>query len=1027
MTEDTLREGGIKLINIIRKEFPQLFFVVLSFVLMVVVSYYFVSEIVQNQIFANSQEGLNAAEATIRSDLREAEVTLLHTGLLVEDGVNQGKPLDEIQSYLTLITTALNSEGTRVPGFLDVYGYIHYNFISGLNLTSPKLFIPQYRYWYSGDSDIGFTSPFLEKETGSTVISLTRNLKNDRGEQYGSVTLDLDFTLLADYIKSLNFAGGGYGILADENFNIIVHPLEQYIDQSLEDINPGYAKMAQELRENPGTISTLRLSDNGNGQVMLISKQMYNGWFLGIACPVSRYYGNVNSMALTLSGLGIIFMIILNFILIQLSLSKARSDEENMEKSSFLARMSHEIRTPMNSILGMAELIQRKAVSSEIKEYIEIIQNSGNTLLTIINDILDFSKIESQRLQLQNHNYYIASVINDMVNMIRPRVAEKSLDFLVNVDSSIPIQLYGDDMRLRQILTNLLSNAVKYTRRGFISLDIWMERINEKTIRLVCAVQDSGIGIKVEDQQKLFKEFSRIEAKANQGIQGTGLGLVISQALCCAMGGDITLTSEYHKGSVFKASIIQEFDKNTPIAQVNSRETKQVLFYDWRPHYVDSMTNMFKSLGVTAVCSEGFQEFIKDLENGDYNYSFISSKYAMDCIHVLGKRTVPLQLVIMVEPGETSVYRDITSILMPVYSITMANVLNDVFEGVQFADSNLKIHFTSPSSKILIVDDISTNLRVAKELMAPYEMNVHTALSGPEALGLIKNNYYDLVFMDHMMPGMDGLEATALIRGLDSEDDYYSKLPIIALTANVLSDQQEMFLENGIDDFLAKPIDVQKLNDILEKWLPAEKLIKSSQAVSDTKSAEEEPLVIPGVDVELGLRNSGSTRAVFLNILTDFCKDVETRLIQISDALDRKDTGLYITLVHAIKGAARSIGAVEVGEKAAWLENEAPTAAPEIIREKTEELDDELRNLIIYIRSVAAEADNGADLMDISVLRLEALKTALEEMDIEAVNRMLLAYASLSLDAKTKNIMSEVEQYILMFEFEKAIEKINEL
>jgi CheY-like chemotaxis protein len=359
----------------------------------------------------------------------------------------------------------------------------------------------------------------------------------------------------------------------------------------------------------------------------------------------------------------------------------------------------------------------------------------------------------------------------------------------------------------------------------------------------------------------------------------------------------------------------------------------------------------------------------------------------------------------------------------------MANILNEVADGVMLPKAKLGIQFTAPHAKILIVDDISTNLRVAKELMAPYNMNVHTCTSGSEALELLKTNYYDIVFMDHMMPGMDGIETTALIRCQESESGYYQSLPIIALTANVLADQRDMFLAKGINDFLAKPIDLRKLNEILEKWLPKEK--RKDLSLPQVKKTPEktEIFTIPGVDVTVGLRNSGSTNAVYLNILEDFCKDAEARLAQISETLANNDIKLYVTLVHALKGAARSIGAVETGEKASWLEKAGAAGDHAAILNKTSDFQDTVRALINNIRAamIQYDAEDKREKSDRSSLQLDALKTALAEMDIEAVNRMLLEYAKLPLDVETKNIISEVEQYILMFEYEKATEKIDEL
>jgi len=719
----------------------------------------------------------------------------------------------------------------------------------------------------------------------------------------------------------------------------------------------------------------------------------------------------------------------LSFILIRLSLLKARSDEENLEKSTFLARMSHEIRTPMNSILGMAELIQRKSVSGEIREYIEIMNQSGNNLLAIINDILDFSKIESGRLQIQNRHYSIASVINDLVNMMRPRVAEKSLSFIVNLENTIPAQLYGDDMRLRQILTNLLSNAIKYTQEGYISLDVGMEKIDDTSLKLICAVRDTGVGIRPEDKDRLFNEFARIDDIANRGIEGTGLGLVITKALCKAMGGDVLVFSQYGKGSVFWAMITQEFENEEPVAQVNNPDMKQALFYDWRPEYIKSISYTLKSLGVKYKCSSELQEFIKDLEYGSFDYAFISSKFALDCIDIPAMRDKPLQLAIMVEPGEISAFREVTSILLPVYSVPIANVLNNTTGEVLFHDKKLKIQFTAPSANILIVDDISTNLRVAKELMAPYNMNIQTCLSGPEAINLVESSQFDIVFMDHMMPGMDGIEATSLIRDIQSEDGFYQKLPIVALTANAVSGQREIFLENGINDFLAKPIEIQKLDEILEKWLPPEKRIESDQFYLEEVGQERTEMInIPGIDVAIGLRNCGGDIRIYLDILADFCRDTELRMEKIYDALAQKDAKLYVTLVHALKGAARSIGATETGEKAFWLEKTSSKGNLDAVRGKTNDLNEDVRALIKNIMTIVERnevADNEED-TEISALRLETLKAALQEMDIEAVNRILLVFSGLSLDKETKDKISEIEQLVLMFEYEKAIEKINE-
>ncbi|MDR2517414.1 MAG: response regulator [Spirochaetaceae bacterium] len=1017
---------------IIRKDFSQLVFVFLSFALMVLVSYLLVSRIVEKEIYSNIEETLRTAEAMIRSDFREAEVALLGAELFVERELEEEDSLERIRQYLARKTAILIPDDSRVPGLTGMYAYVRGQAVFGFDWDPPAGWEPEKRVWYDAAQKargaVAFTDPYTDAYTGKTVISLAKILHGKNGEDAGVIVLDMNFALISDYMLSLQYAGGGYGMLIDQHYRFIAHPNRGYLTRSMDEVTPGHAAIAAEFRARGGSVASGRMPNSQGVQVVLVFRRLYNNWLAGIATPVTSYYRDVYVMALVLSFLGFVFMTVLSAFLIRLSVLKARSDEESRDKSSFLARMSHEIRTPMNSIIGMAELIQRKAVATEIEEYSAIINQSGATLLAIINDILDFSRIESGRLQIEKRHYHLASVINDMINVIRPRAAEKSLDFFVDVDGSIPARLAGDDVRIRQILVNLLSNAVKYTQRGFVSLAIKIERQNNHLLKLILTVEDSGIGIKNEDRGRLFSEFARVDIKVNQGIEGTGLGLVITQALCRAMDGDVTVDSEYGVGSTFRAVVIQEYEDETPLANVTDTEHKKILFYDWRSHYIKSLTTVFGSLGLHADCSGDFQNFLAALEQGEYDYAFISSRYAAECMFALEKRNTPLQLVLMVELGEVSVSREVRSIMMPVYSVSVANVLNDcVDEGTMNRNVAFRARFTAPGARVLIVDDISTNLRVAKELMAPYNMIIHTCVSGAEAIEMVKANRYDLVFMDHMMPGMDGLEATSFIRSLDAGDGYCRDLPIIALTANAVSGQQEMFLENGINDFLAKPIDIQKLDDILEKWLPRSRRVDAARPVEEARPEKTETVSIPGVDIEAGIRNVGGRTEGYFDILLDFCRDAESRAGKITAALDAGDLKLYVTLVHALKGAARSIGAVETGDAAAWLEARADREDPGLVRNKTAELLEQLAVLTGNIRRAAARrgaANGGRE--DISALHLLELRAALADMNIETVNWILLEYSALPPDGETKKMAVELEQHILMFEYDKAMEKIEQ-
>ena len=488
-------------------------------------------------------------------------------------------------------------------------------------------------------------------------------------------------------------------------------------------------------------------------------------------------------------------------------------------KSQFLAQMSHEIRTPINAVLGMNEMIIRETKDDQIRDYAADIKSAGRTLLSLINSILDFSKIEDGKMEIVNVEYDTVSMINDLVNMIAERAAKKNLEMKYDIDETLPMTLFGDDIRVRQIILNLLTNAVKYTEKGSVLLKIRGTRKENGTIDLAVAVSDTGIGIREEDKDKLCQSFSRLDQERNHNIEGTGLGLSIVSKLLAMMGSELKVDSVYGEGSTFYFTLQQTVIADTPI--------------------------------------------------GDY-----SKRHA------------------------------------------------------QAADSLKESRFLyAPDAVILVVDDNEMNLKVVRSLLKQNGIVPDTAGGGAEAIGMVEKKKYDVIFLDHMMPGMDGIETLARMRerGLVKDGDI-----VIALTANAVNGARERYLAAGFTDYLSKPIDVNRMEQKLVKYLPESKISYKKEnegqgpkneapgkenvsAVSQTPAAgntEEETFEEPKkINYELGLKYCAGDPEIYREAAQAYLEEGETNIEKLDALYEAKDWKNYSVLAHAIKSTSLTLGA----------------------------------------------------------------------------------------------------------------------
>ncbi|MDR0600254.1 MAG: response regulator [Treponema sp.] len=610
-------------------------------------------------------------------------------------------------------------------------------------------------------------------------------------------------------------------------------------------------------------------------------------------------------------------------------------------KSRFLANMSHEMRTPLNAVIGLAELtLSSGQLKNEDHDNLTKIYNSGVTLLGLINDILDLSKIESGKFEIIPVEYDTPSLLNDTVTLNSVRIGSKPISFQLHIDETLPSVLRGDDLRIKQMFNNLLSNAFKYTKEGRVDWTVSCRR-EGNSVWLTSIIKDTGIGIRKEDMWKLFSDYNQVDTKSNREIEGTGLGLAITQKMAKMMDGDITVESEYGKGTVFTLRIRQDFVNDIPIGR----------------------------------------EVAEKLQNFQY------SDHKRD-------RSAKL----------------------------------------------LRVRL--PYARVLVVDDVTINLDVAKGLLKPYGMRVDCVTSGIEAITQIREEKvrYSAIFMDHMMPEMDGIEAVRIIRE-EIGTDYARNIPIIALTANAILGNEEMFLSKGFQAFLSKPIDIIALDAAINRWIRDKALEKelAAQGINLEETGESGDgggakiggdflagWDIAEVNAVKGLERFGGDLESYRDVLVSYARNTPSMLDKIRDFTGEKLND-YRVIVHGIKSSSRGIGAEALGSKAEALEFAARDGGIEFIGKENkgfiEEMDKLVAALSSFLERKEQENPKPAKTAPDPAL-LAALAEACKAFDVDEVDRIMEQLEGFRYESSA-DLVSWLREQINITGFDQIVERLS--
>lgn len=585
--------------------------------------------------------------------------------------------------------------------------------------------------------------------------------------------------------------------------------------------------------------------------------------------------------------------------------------------AAFLADMSHELRSPINGIIGMTELAMRDELSPQAQQRAERVHTAAMSLLGVVNDVLDYSKLGAGKTELAHDEYRILAVVDEVCAVVSPKIDPNVVQLITDISPETPAVLVGDRDRIRQIMLNLTDNAAKYTRHGTINISISAKPNGERAV-LCIEVRDTGIGITSGDMERLFDAYEQADLHKRNGAEGTGLGLPICKKLTALMGGTLTAESAYGAGSTFRAEIPQDVADPSPCIQREKAAGRNVLASFRDKEQLLAISAELSSLGIRHTKTEDFRTLSKDELRGFTDILIDYEDYARVGGDLRGKNDAAVT-VVAAAGTRLSLGRAVGTLYKPVTAMALLELF-----GAAGGAYSKKEAFIAPDAKVLLTDDNNESRIITAQCLSEYGITPDIAKDGVQAIRMVRENDYDLVFMDRVMPELDGLKATAVIRNLDGEK--YKKVPIIALTAVLVGSEDFRCREAGMNGFLTKPIEKMKLDEVMRRYIPEEKQLPVPSAAREKEHNEpfspflESLSAIDGLDAGTAAEGCGGEETLESVLCALAAPETVYKLENVFASGSLSDYAVY---VHGLKGTLRSLGMTDMAELAGLIEQEA--------------------------------------------------------------------------------------------------------